>query len=322
MKALIVGILAFSAALAVPNTGRTQDYPSQTVTIVVPYSAGGGVDLVARLVADQLSKSLDAAVVVENRPGANGNIGAAYVARSKPDGYTLLYSAPGPLALNKLLYAELKYDPDAFVPISQAVTSPNVLVVHPKLGISKVEELIAYAKANPDRLSYASSGNGGTPHLSAELFKSLAGVKMVHIPYKGTAPLITDLLGGQVDVAFSGLSNVLEYVNSRKLRALAVGSVKRNSALPNVPALTEVLPGFVSETWSALVAPPGTPKAIAQRLHMALSQSFKQSETVKRTLAASHNDVVVNTPEELAAHIKDEREHWGKVIREIGLKPM
>jgi tripartite-type tricarboxylate transporter receptor subunit TctC len=320
MKKLSLSAWMVAFALVLSPAGRAQDYPGKPITIVVPYAAGGGVDQLARLVADQLNKALNVPVVVENRSGANGNIGSEYVARANPDGYTLLYSAPGPLAINKRLYAKLNYDSDAFVPISEISTSPNVLVVHPELNITTIQQLIAYAKANPGRLNYASPGAGGTPHLSAELFKMLAGVSMVHVPYRGTAPLMTDLLAGNVDVTFSGLGNVLQYVETQKLRALGVGSAKRNPALPDVPALSEVLPGFISATWDGLVAPPGTSPAVVRRLYTALNQSFKQAETVRRALKATHIDAVVSTPEELTAHIKSEQERWGKVIDAIGIK--
>jgi tripartite-type tricarboxylate transporter receptor subunit TctC len=320
MKKIFAGMLALTAAIVLPASSLAQDYPSKPISIIVPYAAGGGVDQLARLVADQLNKTLNVPVVVENRSGANGNIGSEYVARANPDGYTLLYSAPGPLAINKLLYAKLNYDSDAFVPISQVSTSPNVLVVHPKHNITTIQQLIAYAKANPGRLNYASPGAGGTPHLSAELFKMLAGVSMVHVPYRGTAPLMTDVLAGNVDLTFSGLGNVLQYVQTQRLRAIGVGSAKRNTALPDVQPLSEVLPGFISATWDGLVAPPGTSRAIVERLYTALNQSFKQAETVQRALAATHIDAVVGSPAELTAHIKTEQERWGKVIDAIGIK--
>ena len=319
MKKLIVGPLVLGAALAFFVSGRAQDYPSRPIAIVVPYAPGGGVDRLARLVAEQLHQATSAPVIVENRPGANGNIGAEYVARSYPDGYTLLYAPPGPLVINKLLYAKLNYDSDTFVPISLIATSPNVLVVNPKVGADTIQQLIAYAKAHPDRLNYASPGNGGTPHLSAELFKSLAGVKMLHVPYRGTGPLMTDVLSGNVDLTFSELGNVLQHVRAHKLRALAVGSEKRNPALPDVPAMSELLPGFASATWSGLVAPAGTPPAIVQRLFTTLAQSFKQAEATKRVMEMSNLEAVVSTPEEMAHQMKSERERWSKVIREIGL---
>jgi tripartite-type tricarboxylate transporter receptor subunit TctC len=320
MKKLIAGSIVLWVALLFSFAGGAQDYPSKPVAIVVPYAPGGGVDRLARLVAEQLHAAWSTPVIVENRAGANGNIGAEYVARSSPDGYTLLYSPPGPLVLNKLLDSNLRYDSDAFVPISVIATSPNVLVVHPHVGVESIQQLIAYAKANPDRLNYASPGAGGTPHLSAELFKSMAGVTTVHVPYRGTGPLVTSLLGGDVDFTFSELGNVLQYVRTKKLIALAVGSEKRNAALPDVPAMSEVLPGFLSATWSGLVAPAGTPPAIVQRISATLMQTLKRAEAAKRVLETSNIEVVVGTPEEMALQIKSERERWGKVIHAIGLK--
>lgn len=319
MKKLIVGLVVLAAALTCPAPGHAQDYPSKPIAIVVPYAAGGGVDRLARLVAEQLHQAMSTPVIVENRPGANGNIGAEHVARSHPDGYTLLYAPPGPLVINKLLYAKLNYDSDTFIPISLIATSPNVLVVNPKLGVETIQQLIAFAKANPDRLNYASPGSGGTPHLTAELFKALAEVKMLHLPYRGTGPLMIDLLSGNVDLTFSELGNVLQQVRTHKLRALAVGSEKRNAALPDVPAMSEVLPGFVSATWSGLVAPAGTPPAIVRKLFSVLAQSFKQAEAAKRVMETSNLEAVVSTPEDMAQQIRSERERWGKVIRDIGL---
>jgi tripartite-type tricarboxylate transporter receptor subunit TctC len=320
MRRLIKAALVLGAALALSAPGRAQHYPSKQVTIVVPYAPGGGVDRLARLVAEQLREAWSTPVIVENRPGANGSIGAEHVARSGPDGYILLYSPPGPLVVNKLLNPDLAYDPATFTPISLIATSPNVLVAHPKVGVESIQQLIAYAKANPDRLNYASPGNGGTPHLSAELFKAMAGVAMVHVPYRGTGPLMSDLIGGNVDLTFSELGNILQHVRAGRLRALAVGSERRNTALPEVPAMAEVLPGFASATWSGLVAPAGTPAAIVQRISSTLAQSFKRAEAAKRVLESSELEAVVSTPEEMMTQMRGERERWGRVIRAIGLR--
>jgi tripartite-type tricarboxylate transporter receptor subunit TctC len=207
VKGLAAVLMALGATLLACGSAHVQEYPTRSVTIVVPYEAGGGVDRVARLVAEQLQDTWKSPVIVENRPGANGNIGAEYVARSVADGYTLLYSPPGPLVINKLLYPKLSYDSDTFVPISLIVISPNVLVVHPKVEARTVQELVAYAKAKPGELNYASPGNGGTPHLTAEMFRLDTGTSIVHVPYKGTSSLITGLLGGYVDMSFSELGN-------------------------------------------------------------------------------------------------------------------
>jgi tripartite-type tricarboxylate transporter receptor subunit TctC len=310
---LAAGLVAYSSASA-------QDFPKRVITIVVPYEAGGGVDRVARLLAEHLQRTLKASVIVENRAGANGNIGSDYVARADPDGYTLLYAPPGPLVINKLLYPKLNYDYDAFVPISLVVMSPNALVVHPKVEANTVAELIAYAKANPDRLNYGSSGAGGTPHLTAELLKMETGISIVHVPYRGTSSLITNLLGGNIDIAFSEISNVLEHIRAGKLRVLALAGEKRSPTLPDVPTMAETLPGFYSGTWTGLVAPPGTPTAIVNKIYGALAGSFETTDAVQQMVKASQFEAVVSTPEGLTKHIAAERERWGKVIRATGLK--
>lgn len=312
--------MLLAAALAFPARADAQEYPTKPIRIVVPYAPGGGVDRLARVVSETLREKWSQPVIVENRPGANGNVGAEHVAKSSPDGYTLLYAPPGPLVINKLLYPKLAYDPETFVPISLIAMSPNVLTVHPSVSVHTVQQLIALAKANPDGLTYASPGSGGTPHLSAELFKMMAGVKIVHVPYKGTGPLLTDLLGGHVALTFSELGNVLQHVRAGKLRPLAVGSAGRNAVLPQVPAMSETLPGFVSATWSGLAAPAGTPAAIADRLAAVLGDALKQPELVKRLMETSNLEAIASRPSEMALLMNQERERWGKVIRTIGVK--
>ena len=313
-------LVTLAAGLVAHGSASAEDFPKRVITIVVPYEAGGGVDRVARLVADHLQHTLKTSVIVENRAGANGNIGSDYVARADPDGYTLLYAPPGPLVINKLLYPKLNYDYDAFVPISLVVMSPNALVVHPKVEAKTVPELIAYAKANPDRLNYGSSGAGGTPHLTAELLKLETGTSFVHVPYRGTSSLITNLLGGNIDLAFSEISNVLEHIRAGKLRVLGLAGEKRSPTLPDVPTMAETLPGFYSGTWTGLVAPPRTPPAIVQKIYGALASSFVNTDAVQQMVKASQFEAVVSTPEGLTKHIAAERERWGKVIRATGLR--
>ena len=226
---------------------RAQEWPAKPVRIIVPFPAGGSADLLPRAVAEKLAAKWGQPVIVDNRPGAAGNIGADAVFRADPDGYTLMSSPPPPLVINKLLYPKLTYDPDQFVPVSVIGAIPNVLLVHPQVGANTVAELIAIAKANPGKLNYASQGNGTTSHLTAELFKTMAGgLQITHIPYKGTAPALTDLLAGQVDMMCDNLGVSLPHVRSGKLKALAVASKRRFPGLPNVPALAETLPGFES----------------------------------------------------------------------------
>jgi tripartite-type tricarboxylate transporter receptor subunit TctC len=310
-------VVLLAAALALPAHG--QDFPSRQVSITVPAAAGGGLDRVARLIADKLRAKWGQPVVVENRAGAAGIIGSEYVARAAPDGHTLLFAATGQLVINKSLYAKLSFDPDQFVPISLVTAAPNVLVVNPRVPAESVQQLIALAKAQPDKLSYASQGTGTTQHLSPELLKSLAGIAIVHVPYKGGAPALTDLLGGQVDMMFTEISGVLPHIRSGKLRALAVGSEKRASSLPNVPAMSEVIPGFVSMSWQGMVAPAGTSPAIANQVSAAVSEALRQPDVAKR-IADSSLDAIGSTPAELAKFMAQERERWGKVIRATGAK--
>jgi tripartite-type tricarboxylate transporter receptor subunit TctC len=311
--------MLFAAVLAFAAPAHAQDYPGKPIKIVVPYTPGGGMaDRMARLVADKLQTKWGQSIFVENRAGAAANIGAEYVAKATPDGYTLLYMELGPLAVNKVLFAKLAYDPDAFVPVSVMVTSPNVLAVHPKVPAQSLQQFIAYAKANPDRLNYASNGSGGAPHLTAELFKSMAGVKMVHVPYKGVPLALTDLLAGQVDVLFVGLATVIQQARAGKLRILAVGSQKRQSVVPDVPALSEVLPGFVSGGSFGMVAPPKTPAAIANKLSAGIAEMLKQPDVAKLLADLSLN-AVGDTPAEMAVFLKQESERWGGLIRALGV---
>ncbi|MSQ50325.1 MAG: tripartite tricarboxylate transporter substrate binding protein [Betaproteobacteria bacterium] len=296
-----------------------QDYPLKAINIVVPAAAGGGLDRVARLLADKFRAKWGQPVVVENRAGAAGIIGSEFVAKAAPDGYTLLFAATGQLVINKSLYANLNFDPDLFVPVSLVTAAPNVLVVHPKVAAENVQQLIAYARANPDKLSYASQGTGTTQHLSPELLKAITGINMVHVPYKGGAPALTDLLGGQVDMMFTEISSLLPHLRAGKLRALGVGSERRNAALPNVPAMSEIVPGFVSMTWQGMVAPAGTQTAIANRLSAATAEALKQADLAK-LIAEASLESIGSTPVELAQFMRQERERWGKVIRAIGAK--
>jgi len=310
-------LLATAMAFALPV--HAQDYPGKPIKIVVPYSPGGGTDIVARLLAEKLQGKWGHAVIVDNRPGAGGNLGAGAVSAAAPDGYTILFTAQGPLVVNKSIYARLTYDPDAFVPVSLVTVAYSVLLVNPKMSANSVQQLIAFAKANPGRLNYASQGIGTAAHLIAELFKSMAGVSIVHIPYKGTGPALTDLVAGQVDMMFGELAAADPYIRSDKLRALAVSSEKRNPSLPNVPTMSEALPGFVVTSWWAIVAPPGTPSAIANSLSSAIAESLKQPDFARRLVDLSMV-ATGSTPAELGLFIKQESKRWGEVIRAAGVQ--
>jgi tripartite-type tricarboxylate transporter receptor subunit TctC len=315
-------ICAFAAAslFVTSITAQAQgNYPSRPVKIIVPFPAGGVVDIVSRLVGERLQTKWGQPFIVENRSGASGNIGAETVVRSEPDGYTLLSAPPPPLAVNQFLFAKLEFDPSAFVPVTVIATLPNMLVAHPHVPAANVEQLIAFARANPDKLSYASTGIGGTPHLTAEMLKAQAGVRIVHVPYKGAAPAIVDLMAGHVDIMFANLSDSLEPVRSGKLAAIGVTSRQRLPALPNVAAVSETLPGFVSETWIAIVAPPGTPRAIAERLSAAIRESLAQADFANRL-----NDLLLtpmgSSPAETATFIKQDADRWRSVIVAAGIK--
>jgi len=314
MRALLFATLLASLPL------HAQDWPAKAVRIIVPFPAGGSADLLPRVVAEKLTEKWGQPVIVDNRPGAAGNIGADAVFRAEPDGYTLLSSPPPPLVINKLLYPKLSYDPAQFVPITVIGAIPNVLLVHPKVGANSVAELIAIAKQNPGKLNYASQGSGTTSHLTAELFKAMAGgLQIAHIPYKGTAPALTDLLAGQVDMMCDNLGVSLPHVRSGKLKALAVASRNRFAGLPNVPALAETLPGFESVAWFGIVAPPKTNGAIVEKIAAAVQEALKLPEVQKRLADLSAEPMGLG-PGETAAFMRQEVERWGAVIRTAGVK--
>jgi tripartite-type tricarboxylate transporter receptor subunit TctC len=299
---------------------QAQDYPGKPIRIVVPFPAGGSADLIPRIVGEKLAAKWGQPVVVENRPGAAGNIGAELVYKSEPDDYTLLSAPPPPLVINQSLYAKLAFDPAQFVPVSVMAAIPNVLLVNPGVGAGSVQELITFAKAAPERLNYASQGSGSTSHLTAEMFKSMAGgLKITHIPYKGTAPALTDLLGGQVDIMFDNLGVSLQHVKSGKLKALAVCSEKRIAALPDVPALSELLPGFVAIAWFGVVAPPRTPASIAEKLSAAIAEALKLPDVLKR-LGELSAEPLGYSPAQMAAFMKLDAVRWLDVIRSASVK--
>ncbi len=311
-----LGLVLMLCALAV----QAQDWPSKTVRIIVPFPAGGSADLMPRVVAEKLSDKWGQPVIVENRPGAAGNIGADLVFRAEPDGYTLLSAPPPPLVINKLLYKNLTYDAEKFVPISVIGAIPNVLLVHPKTNVGTVQELIALAKSNPGKLNYASQGNGTTSHLTAELFKSMAGgLQITHVPYKGTAPALADLLGGQVEMMCDNLGVSLPHVRSGKLKALAVASSKRFAGLPDVPALAEHLPGFEAVAWFGIVGPPGTPPAVAQKVSAGVAEALRHPDVLKRLRELSAEPMGL-TPAQTAEYMKRETERWASVIRTAGVR--
>jgi tripartite-type tricarboxylate transporter receptor subunit TctC len=314
--AALAAVLALTAAGAV-----AQNYPTKPIRLVVPFPPGGTTDILAREVGQRLSASLGQTVVIDNRPGAAGNIGTELVAKSAADGYTLLMCTVSTHAINPNLYAKLPYDHVAdFAPVILVASVPNVLEVTPSLPVNSVADLIKLAKQKPGQINFASSGSGTSIHLSGELFKTMAGVDMTHVPYKGSAPALTDLIGGQVQVMFDNLPSSLPQIKAGKLRAIAVTSAQRAPALPNVPTIAESgLPGFEAGSWFGVVAPAGTPPAIIARINADLNE-WLQSPDAKEKLLAQGAAAVGGSPDQFAAYIRAETEKWAKVVKASGAK--
>ena len=309
-------------AIAVPATGAlAQSYPTKPIRIIVAYPPGGGTDIVGRMVAQKMSENFGQTVVIDNRGGAAGGIGTEIAAHSVPDGYTILMGNVAPNAINVSLYTKLGYDPvKDFEPVSLVASTPNILVVQPSLAVKTVPELIALAKAKPGSLNYPSAGLGSSSHLAGELFDNLAGVKMVHIPYKGGGPALTDLLGGQVQLMFATMPAAMPHVRSGRLRAIAVTSVKRSQAMPELPTIGETLKGYDASTWYGVLAPARTPRPIITTLHAEIVKILGVAETRERLLTQGF-EPVGGTPAEFSAYIKAEIAKWAKVIKAAGIKP-
>lgn len=320
LLSVALGPLAAAPALA------NDAYPTRPIRLVVPFPAGGTTDIMARAVSAELSKLPGWNVVVDNKPGAGGNIGSDIVAKSAPDGYTLLMGTVGTHGINQSLYGKLPFDPiKDFAPITLVAAVPNVLVVNPAFAqqnkIQSVNDLIAYARANPGKLNMASSGNGTSIHLAGELFKTQTKTFMVHFPYRGSGPALTDLSGGTMQVMFDNLPSSMQLIKSGKLKALAVTSAKPSPALPGVPTVAQAanLPGFEASSWFGLLAPAGTPPEIIHRIQQEVARSLN-TPAVRERLMAQGADPVGNTPEQFAALIRSETTKWAKVVKDSGAK--
>ncbi len=304
--------------LAATGIASAQTYPVKPMRLIVPFAPGGSTDILARMVAQKLTEAWGQQVIVENRPGGGSVIGTDLVAKSAPDGYTLLMTststATAPSLMRKLPYDTLR----DIAPVIQLVATPNALVVHPSLPARSVRELIALAKARPDQIAFASGGNGTSTHLGGEILRQMAGVSMVHVPYKGAAPSITALLSGEVSWLFGAILPTLPLIKSGRLRAIAVSSAKSSPALPGVPPVGDALPGFDTSPWTGVAAPGATPKEIVARLNQEIARGYSAPD-VRDRLLREGNDVVLNTPEQFDAFFRGEMEKWAKVIKAAGV---
>lgn len=314
--------LAVFLPLGFAAAAQAQNYPDRPIRLIAPFPAGGLVDVLARAVGDEISKTLGQPVIVENRPGAGGNIGADAVAKSTPDGYTLLMTSAGILTANQFLYAKMPFDPaTAFVPVSNVADMPMLVVVSPKVEAKTLAELVALAKANPGKLNFGSPGVGTTGHLGLALFMHAAKIKLTHVPYKGAAPAITDLLAGQIDGVVDNPPTVLPHIAAGKLRPLAVAAKSRMPQLPDLPTTAQAgVANFEASSWFGVAAPAGTPPAIVARLHKEIAAALAKPVLAER-FAKSGARLLGNSPDEFAKQISDDRKMWGDVIKSAGITP-
>ena len=319
----LVGALVLAVLLSAccGFAALAQPYPNRPVHLIAPFPAGGLADVLARAVADELSRSLGQPVIVENRAGAGGNVGAEVVARAAPDGYTLMMSSAGILTANQFLYAKMPFDPEKdFVPVSNVADMPMLVVVSPKVEAKTLGDLVAFARANPNKLNFGSPGVGTTGHLGLALFMYAAKIKLTHVPYRGAAPAITDLLAGQIDGVVDNPPTVLPHIEAGKLRPLAVAAKTRMPLLPDLPTAAEAgVPGYEASSWFGIVAPAGTPPAIVNRLQHDIATALKQPN-VQQRFAKSGARLLGNTPAEFAQQIRQDRQMWGEVITAAGIK--
>ncbi len=317
---VVVAMVAMLCAGVGMGAAAQSPYPTKPIRLVVPYPPGGPTDFVGRAVAAKLTELLGQTVVVDNRPGAGTVIGSELISRATPDGYNLLFGTGGGTFLAPLILPKVPYDPQKdFAPVAMLVMSPQVLVVHPSTGANSVKELIAVAKSKPGQLNFSSVGTGTSPHLGGELFKALAGVDIVHVPYKGTAPGMTDLIAGRVQLAFSSIPTVLTHVQAGRLKMLGTGGTRRSAALPDIPPIADTLPGYELVTWYAIFAPTGTPAAIVNRLNAEIAKVLKDTDIQKR-LGEQGLEPVVMTPQELKRYTETDVSRWTRLIKAANIK--
>jgi tripartite-type tricarboxylate transporter receptor subunit TctC len=320
MKTVIFIMLGIASLLGV-GTARSQGFPNRPIKFVVPFAPGGTTDVLARILASKMGEGLGQSVVVDNKPGAGGNIGAEFVAKSPPDGYTLLVGTPGPLAINVSLMRKVPYDPvKDFSAIGQFVGVQSVILAGPNQPFRSIADVVAFGKQNPGKLTFGSAGMGSSPHLAMELFNASAGLQMVHVAYKGDAPALTDLIGGQVQLMVANLAGVITQIKAGKVRPLAVAGPKRSSLLPDVPTVAESgVAGFSVTGWAGVVAPAGTPKAIVDRLNAELNKALAAPELIDK-IQQQASEPVSTTPEQFSDLIKSENLRWAKVIRDARIQ--
>jgi len=321
MKSVLRLVFVALASLLATGAALAQSYPSKPLRLIVPFAAGGTGDVLGRLLASKLAEGLGQPVVVEFKPGAGTTLGTDFVAKSAPDGYTILFSASTTMAINASLYAKLPYDTlKDLAPVSLLASIPNILVANPALPANTVQELIALAKASPGKLNYATPGSGTTPHLAGELFKTVAGINMTHVPYKGAGPAIVDVLGGHVPMLFDNIPSVQSQVNTGKMKAIGVTSAQRSPAMPNVPTFIEAgLAGFEANSWWAILAPAGTPKEIIARLNTEVLKALNDAGLRERYLGLGAVPAP-GTPEECGAHVRAEIGKWAAIIKASGAR--
>jgi len=318
-RRFLAGSAAVGTASVLSQSAFAQAYPARQLKFIVPYPAGGTTDILPRIMQDWLTKRWGQPIVVENKPGAAGNIGVEAAYNAEPDGYTVLVCAPSPFTVNQSLYPKLNFVPSEFVPVSIIATIPTALIVSPRMPANTIQEFIDYARKNPAKLTVSTQGNGTTSHLTSEWFQMLTGTQFVTVPYRGSAPALTDMMGGSVDLMFDNLGTSLQLVKSGQLKMIALATEKRMDSLPGVPTISETLPDFVSATWVGVFLPPKTPQAIANKLNADFNEGLKVPDIARRFID-NGCDPLGTTPEAAAAFVRNEADRWSKVIKAANIK--